>query len=204
VAVDRAEFALLDSKGTVLYRSVRPLDSPAPLVPDPTIGSGSVQQAFQVPGGIFRQLRGRAVSLRVDFSLTVRSMVAHYKLAAANGELRSPETGLCQANAEISASFVRCRDIGRGADCIAATLYAADGRHNPEVLRCGGDYRPFIPATTNIISFNGFELPVRDETAPAHFDVEAADLGQAYIVMKIYEASSHFDRTVVAALPAGQ
>jgi hypothetical protein len=203
VAVDRAEFSLIDAHGTVLYHSVRPLDSPAPLLPDPE-HDGLVQQTFQVPGEIYRQVHARAVSLSVDFSLTVRTVVAEHKLAAVNGEFRSPEAGVCQATAEVSGSFVRCRNIGRAATCVAATLYAPDGRHNPQVLGCSSDYRPFIPGTTNIISFGGLELSVRGPGNAAQYEVESADLAQSYIVMKIYEAGSHFNRTVVASVPSGE
>jgi hypothetical protein len=203
VAVDRAEFSLIDAHGAVLYHSVRPLDSPSPLLPDPERG-GLAQQTFQVPGAIYRQVHARAASLSINFSLTLRTVVAERKLAAVNGEFRSAEAGLCQATAEVSASFVRCRNIGRAASCIAATLYAPDGRHNPQVLGCTGDYRPFIPGTTNIISFSGLELPVRDPAKATHSEVGSADLAQSYIVMKIYEAGSHFSRTVVASLPSGE
>jgi hypothetical protein len=203
VAVDRAEYSLIDARGAVLYHSVRPLDSPAPLLPDPEHG-GLVQQTFQIPGAIYRAVHARAVSLSVDFSLTLRTVVAERKLAAINGEFRSPEAGLCQSIAEVSGSFVRCRNIGSAASCVAATLYAPDGRHNPQVLGCTGDYRPFIPGTTNIISFGGLELPIGDAAHAAHYEVESADLAQSYIVMKIYAAGSHFNRTVVASLPSGE
>jgi hypothetical protein len=203
VAMDRAQFSLLDAHGTVLYRGVRPLDVPDPLLPDPANG-GLQQQTFQVPGDVFRTVRARAASLSVEFALTVRTVFAEHRLAAVNGEFRSPEAGLCQTSAEVSASFVRCRNIGLPASCVAATLYAPDGRHNPRVLACTGDYRPFIPGTTNIIAFSGLQLPVRDPTGLAHYEVQTADLPQAYIVMKIYKASSHFTRTAVAKLAAGE
>jgi hypothetical protein len=201
VAVDRAAYALLDSKGTVLYHAVQPLDTPAPLSPDPANG-GRVQQVLQIPGSVYGQVAAHAVRLRIDFSLTLRTVLAERKLAAVNGEFRSPEAGLCQTSAEVGGSFIRCRNIGRPADCVAATIYAPDGRHNPQVLGCSADYRPFIPGTTNIISFSGLELHVRDPAGLAHYEVQTDDLAQAYIVMKVYEATSHFNRTVEAALPA--
>jgi hypothetical protein len=201
LSVDRAEYTFFDARRAVLYHGVRPLDVPTPLLPDAAHG-GVAQQVFEIPGAVYRQVRGKAVSMSVNFSLTVRSVSVERKLAAVNGEFRSTEAGLCQTTAEISASFVRCRNIGLSPTCVAATLYAPDGRHNPQVLGCTGDYRPFIPGTTSIISFSGLELRVRDDTG-THYDVESADLAQSYIIMKIYEASSHFNRTVVVPLPSG-
>jgi hypothetical protein len=201
VAVDRAEFSLLDAHGAVLYHAVRPLDTPAPLLPDPEQG-GAVQQIVEVPGAAYRQVRDRVASMSIDFSMTIRTVVAQQKLAAVNGEARSAQAGLCQTTGEVNASFLRCRNIGRAATCLAATLYAPDGRHNPQVLNCTGDYRPFIPGTTNIISFSGMELHVRDTAAGANLEVESADLPQSYIVMKVFEPSSHFNRKVLVPLPA--
>jgi hypothetical protein len=199
VVVDRAYFEILDAKGATLYRGSRAERKSAPLNTDT---NGVALQTFEVPGADYRKIRAQAVSVVVDYSLTVRAVVAQHRLRAAGGELRSPEIGVCRSDADSSASYVRCRQIGRAPNCFASTLYGPDGRHNPEVRVCGSDYRPFIPSPMNIISFAGVELPIRDSYGVAHYDVDGSQIQDSYIVMKVYETGEHFQRRVGSRIQA--
>jgi hypothetical protein len=202
LVVDRAEFSVLDAQGASLYRGSGTERRSVPLVPDGEV----VQQAFEVPSAIYGKVGSRAVSLVIDYSLTVRAVVAQHKMRASGGELRSPEIGVCQSDADPAASYIRCRQIGRPPNCFASTLYGPDGRHNPEVRYCGSDYRPFIPSPLNIISFAGMEMPIRDSYGVAHYEVDGSDIQHSYIVFKVYATGQHFQRRVVTHLrapPAG-
>jgi len=197
LVVDRADFAVLDAKGQTLYRGRRAERKSVPLNTD---ASGTAIQTFEMPAADFQQIRERAVSLVVDYSLTVRAVVAQHRMRATGGELRSAEIGICRSDADASASIVRCRQIGRAPNCYTSTLYAPDGRHNPEVRNCGSDYRPFIPSPMNIISFAGMEMPIRDSYGVAHYDVDGSQIQDSYIVMKVYETGEHFQRRVASRL----
>ena len=197
LVVDRADFAVLDARGATLYRGTRSERKSVPLNVD---ASGMAVQTFELPASGYQKIRASAVSLVVDYSLTVRAVVAQHKMRATGGELRSPEIGICRSDADPSASIIRCRQIGRAPNCYTATLYAPDGRHNPEVRACGSDYRPFIPSPMNIISFAGVEMPIRDSYGVAHYDVDGSDLQDSYIVMKVYETGEHFQRRVASRL----
>jgi hypothetical protein len=197
LVVDRAEFSLVDARGKVLYRGTE--RKAVPLIPD-SDQAGVVRQKFEIPGALYKRVRSQAVSLVVDYSLTLRAVVAEHKIRAADGEFRSPEIGVCQSGADPGASYIRCKQIGRAPNCYAATLYGPDGRHNPQVHSCGSDYRPFIPSTTNIMSFNGINLPIRDAYGVAHYEVDGSDLPHSYIILKVYEAGRHFRRSVVSHL----
>ena len=197
LVVDRADFAVLDAKGDTLYRGSRAERKSLPLSTDAT---GTAIQAFEMAAADYQKIRGQAASLVVDYSLTVRAVVAQHKMRATGDELRSAEIGICRSDADASASIVRCRQIGRAPNCYTAILYAPDGRHNPEVRNCGSDYRPFIPSPLNIISFAGVELPIRDSYGVAHYDVDGSQLQDSYIVMKVYETGEHFQRRVTARL----
>jgi len=200
VAVDRADFALLDAQGSVLYRGSNPAHAPMALLPDRNRGD-EVHQDFAIPDALYGKLRARAASLRIDFYLTVRVPVAEHRIAATEGEFRSPETGVCQSSSDVGGAYIRCRNIGRPANCLAGTLFGPDGRHNPRVLGCGGDYRPFIPAALNIISWSGMDLELRDQYGVAHYEVDSSDLPQSYLLLEIFDAGRHFRRTVLAQLP---
>jgi hypothetical protein len=126
-------------------------------------------------------------------------VVEQHRLAALGGQLRSAAVGACRSQLDDDAITVRCRQIGRAPFCFSATLYVADGTHNPEVTQCVPDYRPYMPAYTYLLSYFGLALPVRDRSGAAHYAVDAADLGRATVVLKVYGEQSHFKRTFVAA-----
>jgi len=199
VVVDRAYFEILDAKGATLYRGSRAERKSAQLNTD---ANGVALQTYEVPAADYQKIRTKAVSVVVDYSLTVRAVVAQHKMPATGGDLRSPEIGVCRSDADSSASYVRCRQIGRAPNCFAATLYGPDGRHNPEVRVCGSDYRPFIPSPMNIISFAGVEMPIRDSYGVAHYDVDGSQIQDSYIVMKVYETGEHFQRRVTSRIQA--
>lgn len=196
LVVDRADFAVLDAGGATLYRGTGVERRSVPLLGD----AGIAQQKFELPAAVYQQIRARAVSLVIDFSLTVRAVVAEHKMRAAGGELRSAEVGVCRSDADSTASHIRCRQIGRAANCFVATLYDTDGRHNPPIRSCGSDYRPFIPGPLNIISFSGVDIPIRDAYGVAHYEVDGSQLQDAYIVLQVYEFGEHFQRRVASRL----
>jgi len=197
LVVDRADFTVLDMQGVALYRGSRPEKKSAPLSTDAT---GTAIQTFEMPAAVYQKLRGRAASLVIDYSLTVRALVAQYKMPATGGELRAAQIGICRSDADASASIIRCRQFGRPPNCYTATLYAPDGRHNPEVRNCGSDYRPYIPSPLNIVSSAGVDLPMRDSYGVAHYDVDGSQIQDSYIVMKVYETGEHFQRRVTSPL----
>ncbi len=201
LAVDHAVYSLLDAKGAVLYSDAAAERKAQPLVPDPST-PGSLEQKFEVPGSVYERLAGRAVSLSIDFSLTVRAVVAQHRIRASDGVLRSPEIGMCRSHADRDAASIRCKQIGHTPNCYSATLYSADGRHNPEVYTCGSDYRPFIPSRTNIINLVGVNLPINDPYGIAHYQVDSSNVADAYAILKVYETGAHFRRTVVSAFQA--
>ncbi len=202
LVLDHVRFSIVDAHGTVLYAGTASERKSVPLLPDDPEPSESsvIQQKIEIPGAVYRRVAARAVSLILDDSLTVRAVVAQHRLAANEGEVRSPEIGVCQSGADPGQAAVRCKQIGHAPNCYAATLYGPEGKHNPEVLTCGSDYRPFIPTPAQIISFTGVDLPIRDNYGVAHYDVDGSDLADSYIILKVYETGQHFRRTVVSHL----
>jgi hypothetical protein len=199
LVVDRAEFSILDARGATLYRATAASRESVPMVGD-AADPGLVQQKFELPGEVYNRIKARAVSLVIDYSLTVRAVVAEHKMRAKGGQLRSPEIGVCRSDADSSAAFLRCRQIGRAPNCYVATLYGPDGRHNPPVLSCGSDYRPFIPAAVHIVSLTGLYMPIRDEYGVAHYDVDGSQIQDSYFFFEVYETGAHFQRRVAARL----
>jgi hypothetical protein len=203
LVADRSRFSIVDAQGAVLYTGSAIERHSIVLLPDPAEPQ-LARQKFEVPAPIYNHIAARAVSLIVDYSLTLRAVVAQHKIAAMDGEIRSPEVGWCRTTADPSAASVRCKQIGHAPNCYAATLYGPDGQHNPQVLTCGSDYRPFIPVPSQIINFNGIDLPIRDNYGVAHYIVDGSDLQDSYILLKVYETGKHFGRRVVSHLQAAE
>jgi hypothetical protein len=195
LVVDRAEFSLVDAHGEVLYRGTQ--RNAAPLMSD-LAQPGVVRQTFEIPGALYKRIGSRAAGLVVDYSLTVRVAIAEHNIRAADGEVRSPEIGVCQSGADPNGVSIRCKQIGRAPNCYAATLYGPNGQHNPQVYACGTDYRPFLPSPTNIVSFVGIDLSIRDAYGMAHYEVDGSDLSHSYVTLRVYETGEHFRRTVVS------
>jgi hypothetical protein len=201
VRVDRAEFSFIDDNGNLLYHGTNPAREPVPLV---AVGadsaSGLIYQLVAVPLAIYEKARKQEVRLRVDYSLTLMTLVAQHQIETLDGELRAPDVGLCRSKAYANDIQVRCQKLGSAPVCYGATLYGADGVHNPEVLECSTDYRPYIPSAISILTFSGIELPFRDPTESAYFLFDGSKLRGSYAVLRSYRAQRHF-RLSVKAVP---
>jgi hypothetical protein len=200
--VDRLEVKLFADDDRLLYRRAN-ADVPPMLLAaqpgSPTDASGFTNLAVDIPGNVSRKLGSRATRLRMDYSLTLMKAVAQYKMPASDGLLRAAEIGLCSSQFDQDSIAVRCSKMGRSLFCYSATLFAPDGRHNPEIVRCVPDYRPYLPPVINILNFFGIDLPVRDPYGLAHYPVDPAELASSYILVKIYAERDHFKRTLAVS-----
>jgi hypothetical protein len=95
---------------------------------------------------------------------------------------------------------LRCKRLGHAPFCFSVTLYGPDGRHDPEVLECSADYRPFIPLLTSILTPDGVDLTTRDPLGILEYPVASADIPQSYLAIKVYGVRDHFRRTLVSRL----
>ena len=200
--VDRLEVHLFGDDGRLLYRRANAGVSPESLAGqagDPTNTLGFSKLTVDIPGNVYRRVGASATQLRMDYSLTLMKTLAEYKMAATDGSLRATEIGLCSSHLDEDSIAVRCSTIGRSLFCYSAALYGPDGRHNPEILKCAPDYRPYLPPPTNVLNFFGVDLPVRDPYGLAHYPVDASELPASYLRVKIYGERDHFKRTLVVS-----
>jgi hypothetical protein len=200
--VDRLEIKLSGDDDRLLYRRANADLAPLVLAAqngNATDASGFTNVAVDVPGNIYRELGSRVTRLHADYSLTLMKSVAQYKMRARDGLLRAADIGICSSQLDQDSIAVRCSKMGRSLFCYSATLFGPDGRHNPEILKCTPDYRPYLPPLTNILNFFGIDLPVRDPYGLAHYAVDPSDLASSYILVKIYGELEHFKRTLVVS-----
>src|SRR6202007_1805537 len=95
LVADRADFVIVDAQGRVLYEGSALERHSVALLPDPAEPSVALQK-FEIPGGVSRRIAPQSASLIVDYSLTVRAVVAQHRIPVADAEVRSPEIGVCQ------------------------------------------------------------------------------------------------------------
>jgi hypothetical protein len=195
LVADRAEFALLGGDGKSLYRGNTAGSLATRLTAYPGRSadwSGVAYQSIVVPDKILRALDSAAI-LQMRLSLTLLRAAAEYKLPALDGELRSPELGRCATEADKNAVYLRCTTIVEAPFCYSAALYAADGRHNPEVLKCTPDYRHGLPTFLNALNAYGVDLALQDHSGTV-FDIDRSQLEESYVLIKLYRVRSHFTR----------
>jgi hypothetical protein len=197
--VDRLHIQLSSKDGRVLYRGADAGPSPGLLTADPADATGSAHQSIEIPGNVYRKATATPTRLQIDYSLTLVKVRAEHKIAALDGELRSPDIGLCATSRDGNIITLHCNSIVQAPFCYSAALYASDGRHNPELFACDPDYRRHWPALIDIRNFFGLELPLRDPYGIAHYAIDPSELGTSYVLLKIYGERDHFKRTLTVA-----
>ena len=199
--VDRSQVHLFGEDDRLLYREPNAGASAGLLATyagDAT-PAGLSYQTIEIPGNLYRKSVATTVRLQMDFTLTLVKVRAAHKIAALDGELRSADTGLCATRLDRDTVSVHCKSIGQAPFCFSATLYAPDGRHNPEVFNCDPDYRRHWPGLIDVLSFYGVDLPVRDPQGVVDYPVGAPELETSYVLLKIYGELDHFKRTLAVA-----
>jgi hypothetical protein len=200
---DRIEFTLLGEQRQALYRGDTAGSLAALLTAYPGRSadwSGVTHQSISMPDKIYREV-GPAAILQLHLSLTLLSAALEYRLPALDGELRAAELGRCATQADKAAVYVRCTTVAEAPFCYSAVLYSADGRHNPELLKCTPDYRRGLPTFLNALSAYGIDLPLQDRGGTP-FEIDRSQLDAAYVVVKLYRVRSHFTRELQT--PASQ
>jgi hypothetical protein len=197
--LDRLHTQLFRSDGRLLYRGPDAGPSPGLLMPTPSDAPDVTHQTIEIPGGVFRAAAAAPTRLQMDLSLTLVKMREEHKIAALDGEFRSAGLGLCATSRDGDSIILHCNSIMQAPFCYSAALYAADGRHNPEIFKCNPDYRRHWPALIDVLNFYGLELPVRDPYGIARYPVDASDLGHSYVLLKVYGERDHFGRVLTVA-----
>jgi hypothetical protein len=198
ILVDRSQIQLFGEDGRLLYRGADAGRSLGLLELEPgdaTLSSGSIHQSIDLPGSLYRQAATTATRLQIDYWLTLVRARTEHKIAVVDGELQSPD-GFCATRHDREAVTVRCKSITQAPFCYSGTLYASDGRHDPEVFHCTPDYRRHYPPLIDVLYFYEVDLPLRDPYGIAHYAVGASELGGAYVLLKIYGEFDHFKRTL--------
>jgi hypothetical protein len=194
--VDRSEYRLLGPDDQILYDAANGGES-AGL--DIASGAGTSHQMIEVPVALYRQWAQRPVRIEITYSLTLLRATGTYAMAATAGYLESRELGRCASrlNSDTTKINVRCRQVGLGPTCVAATLEGPTGRRNPETQDCTPDYRPFAVLGAVPLNIFGVDVPVRDNTGLVEYPVPSAQIPESRLLLTPYSVRDHFMRTLM-------
>jgi hypothetical protein len=201
--VDRSDVTLLGEAGVSRYRGFNPaaLDPPAPVRPAAADqrDAASLVQAIELPAGVYRQLSGEILRVRLDYSMTLMRVAGQYIIPLRDGVLRTDKLGDCAARPDQDGSLIqlRCRKIGRTPFCLSVTMRGAADQQNPEVLQCDPDYRPYLPTSTDPLNRFGVDIPIRDPTGLIHYPLEAVQLATLHLLIKVYAVREHTVRSAL-------
>ncbi len=196
--VDRSQLQIAGEDGAVLYRGV--ISGLLELAAGSPLETGRpAEQAIDIPPRVYRLAAARTVRLQLGYSLTLMQLAAERRLPARNGELRAPEFGRCETRLSEDGGSIalRCQKLGAEPYCFSATLFGPSGNHDPVVLECESNYRPNLPGYVNVLQFYGVNVPVRDPFGLARYPVAPAEVAASYVLIQIYSARDHFQRSLV-------
>jgi hypothetical protein len=199
VLVDRSQVRVVRADGRLLYEHVGggrsaglSMDAQGDAITD-----GPASQFVDVPVNVDAGSQAPGARLQIEYSMTLLDLRAAHRVAAAGGDLRSPDLGACATRVHRDIVTLSCRAIGAAPTCYSAAVYSADGRLGAEALRCDGDYRRHWPTLIDVLSPYGVEFQLRGSNV-----LHPAELARAYLVLKVYGERAHFKRSLSAALSA--
>jgi hypothetical protein len=156
------------------------------------VRNGGQQRAghtINIAGALYSRFRKQPVRLEIDYSLTLFRRSASYALPALNGDLRTPAAGWC---------MTRVNESGTTVYATAFLEHVPSGRRNSERTFGHPDYAPYFGQyLADAISRFGTDLPFHDPSELARYPVDAAQLRESQVVLRVYQPWDHFTRTVV-------
>jgi hypothetical protein len=167
-----------------------------------------VYQVIRVPADVYDRVKDQPVHLEIDYSLTLMKLTGAYGIPALQGDQRTPELGWCKTrvNEERTAVQLRCVQPGNKPNCFTSFLEnASTGQRNPARSACSPNYSPYVGGFVDALSRFGANSLFRDPTGLAHYPVDAAQLRNTRMVVRVYRTEDHFtQRVTVPAIRLGE
>lgn len=183
---------------SAFFRDIGPEDTP---VPESNGGQALVYQGVALPRSLYDRIKNRPLRLEINYSLTLLRATS-YNIPALNADLRIPNVGHCRSRMDDEADDIVVNCIQAGAastDCNSAFLeHAPSGRRNPARFYCWPNYSPYFGQyLPDAMTRNRASFPFRDLSGLAKYPVDASQLPDARVVLRVYEAQDHFTRQLV-------
>jgi hypothetical protein len=171
-------------------------------------GPSTGDRAFFTPvytkDDLYTKLKDQRVRLEIDYSLTLLRLSEAHAIPAIGDPQMIPGVGRCgtTVNPAGTAVQIKCIEAGMRVAPSCMTYFLEDmptGKRNPVVPRCWPSYMPFFAEIQPdaMMRFGSATLPFHDPSGLAHFPVDAPQIKDSRVVMRIYKPEEHFTRQVV-------
>jgi hypothetical protein len=166
---------------------------------------GAFHQSITVPQEIWNLVKGQPARLEIDYSLTMFKPGVEHAIPAPGGNQWVPETGRCATRLNHERIWVSedgqqqpvpgtqieigCLTPGY-AYCLTAFRQSAPaGEITPQDFSCRLDYAPYVARLEgdSLVRLGGLVRP----------DVNASELNDAHVVVRVYRPAVHFTRQVM-------
>lgn len=166
----------------------------------PQDGEAWIYHGIPLRRDLYPQIKNQPLRLEIDYSFTLLQG-GTYNIPALGGNQVLPGLGRCSTNMDADGDDIvlRCLKTGPAPSCASLYLeHVPSGRRNPTAFGCQPNYAPFLDQMTpDGITRFGVGLPFHDLSGLAKYPVEAGDLPESRVVVRVYQPQEHFTRQLV-------
>ena len=166
----------------------------------PQDGEAWIYQGIAFPRGLYGRVKNQSLRLEVDYSLTLLEGSA-YTIPTIGGYQMLPGLGRCSTKMDDDGDEIElhCIEAGLQLSCGAAFLeHVPSGQRNPAAFGCRPNYAPFLDQLVpDGLSRFETEIPFHDLSGLTKYPVDAAQLPESRVVVRVYQAQDHFTRQLV-------
>jgi hypothetical protein len=167
----------------------------------PQDGEAWIYHGIALPPGIYGHIKNQPLRLEIDYSFTLLQG-GTYVIPALDGKQVLPGLGRCTTKMDDDGDDVNLHCLKTGSpppSCVSAFLeHVPSGRGNPGVFGCDPNYAPFLDQINpDGIARFGLGIRFHDLSGLTKYPVEAADLPESRVVVRVYQPQEHFTRQLV-------
>jgi hypothetical protein len=166
----------------------------------PQNGEVWIYQGIVFPRGRYGHIKSLALRLEINYSLTLFQGNS-YAIPALGGHQVVPGLGRCTTKMDDDGDDVdlRCIQAGQASSCASVFLeHVPSGQRNPTFFSCRPFYAPFlVQFVPDGISRPEAGIRFHDLSGLAKYPVDAAQLRESRVVIRVYQAQDHFTRQIV-------
>lgn len=167
----------------------------------PQDGEAWIYQGIAFPRGLYGHIKDESLRLTIDYSLTLLEGSLS-TIPALGGVQVLPGLGRCTTTMDEEGDDIqlRCMQAGHAtSSCVSAFLeHVPSGRKNPAAFSCRPNYAPFfVQFVPDGISRSGGEIKFHDLSGLTKYPVDASELPESHLVIRVYQAKDHFTRQLV-------
>jgi hypothetical protein len=166
----------------------------------PQDGEVWIYHGIALPRSLYERAKNQPLRLEIDYSFTLLQGGTH-DIPALGGSQELPGLGRCTTKMDADGDDInlRCMKTGPAPSCASAFLeHVPSGRRNPTAFACQPNYAPFLDQMVPD-GIDRFATAIRfhDLSGLAKYPVEAADLSESRVVVRVYQPQDHFTRQLV-------